>query len=64
MTALNYAQQQMVGFFHAKSGYSIVELIRAMGLTKKEWKRMKEIYKLQFISTADKKEIDDYFKIT
>lgn len=63
MIPLNQAEQQLVGFIHAKKGYSLAELIQGMGLTKREWKRMKEIYRLSFLSERDKKEIDEFFNI-
>lgn len=55
-----FAEQQLLGFFHAKRGYSLIELISNMGLTKKEWDEIndKHIYR---ITVQEEKEIMEYF---
>lgn len=37
---LQKAEQQICGFYHAYQGYSLSELVKAMGLTKAELKKM------------------------
>ena len=32
-----FAQQQLLGYFHAKRGYSLLDLISDMELSKQEW---------------------------
>ena len=59
---IDKAEQQLLGFTHAKQGYSLIDLISSMGLTKDEWKTLKADYELTYFSDNDKEEIDEYFK--
>ena len=34
---LTMAEHQLLGFFHAQDGFSLVDLVRGMGLTKEEF---------------------------
>lgn len=60
---LEQAEMQFRGFFHAREGYSLEELISSMGLTKEEWEKMKQGIgcTLSFLRAEQYKEIDDYF---
>jgi len=52
------AVSQFIGFTHCKNGYSISQLVESMGLTVKEWnkiKRSEALIKDEII------EIDNYF---
>lgn len=55
---LNMAEQQLIGFGHASQGFRITELADSMGLTKKEWIKLRENAPLKEL---DKKELDDFF---
>lgn len=55
---LEMAEQQLLGFAHAKAGYSVVDLADAMGLTKKEWDVLQDIVSL---SLSDKNELNEHF---
>lgn len=59
---INLAEQQLLGFSHAKRGYSLTDLIIAMGLTIKEWKSLKKDYSLSYLNEDDYEEIENYFK--
>lgn len=54
------AEQQLIGFIHAKQGYDLLSLITDMGLTKKEWESIKRIG--MSIPDDMKVEIDQYFE--
>jgi len=60
--SLQMAEQQFIGFRHAQQGYSLIELIKAMGLTHKEWVYLKEITGLPCLTSDQKIEIDNFFK--
>lgn len=55
-----FAEQQLLGFFHAKRGYSLIELVSNMGLTKNEWDEINDKYNLD-ITVQEKEEIIEYF---
>lgn len=46
--------QQLLGFFHAKDGKSLKELIQAMEISPKEWEYLMENYS-EFFSEESKK---------
>lgn len=58
-TQLELAEQQLVGYFHAKQGYSLRDLIESMGLGKEEWQKLKSKYPLDYIEKDDIDEIDE-----
>lgn len=55
---LEKAEQQFIGFVHAKEGYNLISLVEAMGLTEDEWDRLR-------LETGlldnQVEEIDDFF---
>ena len=51
------AEQQFLGFFYAKKGVRLAELVESMGLTVQEWEQMQKEYKLEYLSQEDKTEI-------
>ncbi|TVM01522.1 MAG: hypothetical protein CV087_10745 [Candidatus Brocadia sp. WS118] len=55
------AEQQITGFAHGRDGYSLIDLIKAMGLTLEEWKELKN-YALPLLDD-DIKAVDKYFGI-
>lgn len=57
---IELARMQFLGFLHAKAGYSLIDLVRAMGLNKKEWEEIKS--KTNFLKHMDIEEIDEYLK--
>lgn len=60
---LDVAQAQFIGFRHGKwNRQDIVGLVTSMGLTKSEWKKLKESYTVENdIDEDDLQEIEDYF---
>jgi hypothetical protein len=52
------AEQQLIGFIHAKSGYDLVSLIKDMGLTADEWEKIKS--NGMHIPNEMRSEIDEY----
>jgi|JI7StandDraft_1071085.scaffolds.fasta_scaffold1102947_2 hypothetical protein len=59
-TQIEYAESQFVGFFHAKKGFDIKSLCESMGLTKKEWDKIRRTMGSYF-SPSDCEEIDAIF---
>lgn len=59
---LHKAQQQLRGFYAAKYGMRIIEMISDMGLTYEEWRRIKQEFDVGFLTPDTIIEIDDYFK--
>lgn len=55
------ALQQFEGFRIGKKERTVIELIEAMALTKKEWERIKR-GRVVLLDKEDKREIDNYFK--
>lgn len=41
-TKLDLTEAQIVGFHYGYHGFSLISLIDSVGLTKKEWKQLKE----------------------
>ncbi len=62
-TRTDMSEQQLLGYVHGRDGYGLRSLIDAMGLTKKEWKILREEYSLSYLTTGDIKEINNIFKI-
>ena len=56
---LEQADAQFIGFFHAKTGFNILNLVESMGLTEEEWIIIKKDY--TSIPEKESKEIDEYF---
>lgn len=62
MTEEQKADQQLTGYAHASKGYSLIQLVISMDLTKKEWESLKVNYlTLQYLSKEQVNEIDNYF---
>lgn len=59
-TETRFAQQQLLGYFHAKRGFSLIHLIENMGLSKKEWNEIKRECELD-ITEQEKNEIEHHF---
>lgn len=57
---IKLAEQQIVGFIHARRGDDLMSLIQSMGLKKEEWEALRE-ENLGFLD-YEKKQIDNYFK--
>jgi hypothetical protein len=57
-THIDMAEQQLLGFMHSKDGGSLHELITGMGLTEKEWEKLKKDYPMHYLSEDDKHSID------
>lgn len=60
-TKLDLAEAQFIGFRHGQQGFSVVDLVIAMGLTVKEWEKLRT--KL-FLTMSDINSIDTYFNLT
>lgn len=58
---IEFAEQQFIGYFHAKEGYGLMELINAMGLTKHEWDLIKPDIS-QHMTNDEVNEIENYLK--
>lgn len=54
---LGLAEAQLLGFFHAKRGFDLRDLVTAMGLTAEEWEKLQELYGLEYIPQGGKEEI-------
>ena len=39
--SVDFAEQQLVGYAHAKRGYSLIDLISSMGMKNNEWEKIK-----------------------
>lgn len=59
---IDYAEQQLRGYSHAKRGYSLRDLILSMGLRKSEWETIKKQGCLTYITKDEKAKIDEFFK--
>lgn len=57
------AEQQFVGFSEGVVTGNIISLIEAMGLTRKEWKELRNREMVNSLRKKDIKTIDKYFKI-
>ena len=61
MSLIKIAEAQLIGFAHASKGYSIKSLAESMGLTKTEWKKLRE--STIDLKPSDIQDLDDFFKI-
>lgn len=62
ITRLDLAEAQFIGYyFRKRDSNGIIGLIESMGLTKKEWIKLKSKNQILF-DKLDIAEIDDYFK--
>ena len=62
---IEVGEAQMLGFGHCRDNSTdLLGLIISMGLSKKEWARIKKDFSLSYFSESDKKEIDNHFKTT
>lgn len=57
---LEMAEQQFIGFAHARSGLGIIELVQEMVLTAEEWKQLRDTTPL---TPQDIQQLDEFFKI-
>lgn len=55
------AEQQFLGFAHAKDGYSARDLAESMGLKKDEWEALKPMLNLK---DSDIEDIDNFLNQT
>ena len=60
---LDMAEQQILGFHHAKQGFSTRDLIISMGLEKTEWKKLKSEGMVQYLDSNMIDEINEHFKL-
>ena len=60
---LDMAEQQILGFHHAKQGHSIEELVESMGLEKHEWEKLKRSGIISYLCSNSLEEIDKYFNL-
>ncbi len=59
---LHKADQQLIGFAHARRGYQINSLAEEMGLTKKEWEVLKKDFLvLYYLTDEEVQDLEDYF---
>jgi hypothetical protein len=47
------AEHQLLGFFHAKQGYSLESLVVGMALTKEEFRKLMETGAISQLSAGD-----------
>ncbi len=60
---LEVSEAQMLGFAHHRDNPdNLLGLISAMGLTKKEWQKIKGKFSLFYFTESDINQIDDHFK--
>lgn len=57
---IEFAEQQLRGFAHAKAGYSLKSLCESMGLLKDEWGKLKPTA-VAYLSESMINEIENYF---
>ena len=55
-----FAEQQLLGYFHAKRGYDLIDLIVNMELSKKEWIEINKEFSFN-ITNQEKKEVEEHF---
>lgn len=58
---LDLAHAQIVGYFAGKWG-NLIGMIEAMGLTKKEWEKLKKDYE-PHLDESDMKEVEEFFAV-
>lgn len=57
----HFTEQQLLGFLYVKRGYSLIDLIVNMGLSKKEWEQIKSEGNLD-ITDTEMQEVEEYFR--
>lgn len=60
-TILDMAEQQIYGWHSAKQGETLLILVNAMGLTSDEWKILKDDGVVNYLTSEQCTEIDEYF---
>jgi len=59
---LDLADAQFIGFSHGRGNrYDIIGLVSSMGLTEKEYIKLKAEYSTYYLTESDYDEIDEYF---
>lgn len=63
---LDLADAQLLGFYHGKwNSNDIIGLVESMGMTKKEWLKLKSDYPtITNMDDSDIKEIDEHFGVS
>lgn len=54
------AEAQILGYYSCENGESIADLVCSMGLTKKEWKHLKQDTTIDYLPDSFKQEIEEY----
>lgn len=64
-TKLDLADAQFIGFYHGKwNRDDIIPLVKSMGLTKNEWKKMRKNYTTDiYLTDVEISEIDKFFNL-
>ncbi len=57
---LNMAEQQLLGFHHRNVGYEIESLCEDMGLTKKEFDKLREQGMIEYLTDEEKTDIENF----
>lgn len=57
---LDLDDAQLLGFIHGTRGYSLIQLINSMGMTRSEWIKWKLNYP-KILTEREIKEIDEHF---
>lgn len=56
------ADAQLLGWRHARDGYSIESLCDSMGLTAREWAVLNKKYDMGYLREEDRYAIEEYLK--
>lgn len=60
---LDVANAQFVGYFQGKHNQNVLSLVQGMGLTRKEWEKLKEKFSLAtYLSDFEFEQLEEYFK--
>lgn len=60
MSQIKLAEAQLIGFAHASKGFTIKDLANSMGLTKREWLKIRDSVDLKIM---DKLELDKKYGV-
>jgi hypothetical protein len=60
MSQIKLAEAQLLGYAHGTKGFSIKQLTDAMGLTKREWLKLRDETTLK---PTDKQDLDDLYGV-
>lgn len=65
-TKLDLADAQFIGYWFGKwNGTGIIGMVESMGLTKKEWLKLKSDYPIEAnMDESDIKEVDEYLGVS